>query len=148
MTASAPLTPDDAEVHYNLGLLYIQQRQWLLARQTLMDAVQLSPHFIEARLQAAHACYVCGDNGSQEAMLAGAIDWPAQAAEQAMTLSAMLAAQGDLDAALRTLAHAQLPGEPEEAKIMQLRISAQKAALHERSNQVERAQARIAARCR
>ena len=137
------LAPCDAEVHYNLGLLYIQQRQWLLARQSLMDAVQLSPHFIEARLQAAHACYVCGDNGSQEAMLAGAIDWPAQAAEQAMTLSAMLAAQGDLDAALRTLAHAQLPADTEDARIMQLRISAQKAALYERSNQIERAQVEL-----
>ena len=137
------LAPDDTEVHYNLGLLYIQQRQWLLARQTLMDAVQLSPHFIEARLQAAHACYVCGDNGSQETMLAGAIDWPAQAGEQAMILSAMLAAQGDLDAALRTLAHAQLPAKPEEARIMQLRISAQKAALYERNNQVERAQVEL-----
>ena len=137
------LAPDDTEVHYNLGLLYIQQRQWLLARQTLMDAVQLAPHFIEARLQAAHACYVCGDNGSQETMLAGAIDWPAQAGEQAMILSAMLAAQGDLDAALRTLAHAQLPAKPEEARIMQLRISAQKAALYERNNQVERAQVEL-----
>ena len=63
MTARS-LAPDDAEVHYNLGLLYIHQRRWLLARESLMDAVQPSPHFIEARLQAAYACHVCGDNDS------------------------------------------------------------------------------------
>jgi Flp pilus assembly protein TadD len=132
------LAPNDADVHYNLGLLYIQQRRWLLARQTLMDAVQLSPDFIEARLQAAHACYVCGDNISQEAMLAGAADWPPQAAGQAIILAAMLSVQGELDAALHTLAQAQLPAEP-EAEIMRLRIAAQRSALYERSNQAERA---------
>ena len=51
------------------------------------------PHFIEARLQAAYACYVCGDNTQQEAMLSDAIDWPAQPAEQALVLSAMLSSR-------------------------------------------------------
>jgi Flp pilus assembly protein TadD len=133
------LAPEDAEVHYNLGLLYAQQRRWLLARQTLVDAAQLSPHFIEARLQAAHACHVCGDNTGQEAMLRGAADWPAQPAEQALVLSAMLSVQGNLDAALRTLALAQLPHEP-AAGAMRLRIAAQRALLYERNNQIEAAQ--------
>ena len=133
------LAPGDAEVLYNLGLLYIQQRRWLLARETLMDAVDLSPHFIEARLQAAHACHVCGDNSSQEAMLAGAIDWPPQPAEQALLLAAMLAVQGDLDAALRALARAELPAGP-AADIMRLRLATQRTALHERSNRLELAQ--------
>ncbi|HEY1589064.1 MAG TPA: sulfotransferase [Rhodanobacter sp.] len=133
------LAPGDAEVLYNLGLLYIQQRRWVLARKTLMDAVDFSPHFIEARLQAAHACYICGDNSSQEAMLAGAIDWPPQPAEQALILAAMLAVQGDPDAALRTLARAELPSGP-AAEIMRLRLATQRTALHERSNRLELAQ--------
>jgi tetratricopeptide (TPR) repeat protein len=133
------LAPDDAEVHYNLGLLYTQQQRWLLARQTLLDAAQLDPHFIEARLQAAYACYVCGDNTQQEAMLRGAIDWPAQPAEQALVLSAMLSVQGNLDAALHTLAHAQLPDEP-AAGVMRLRIAAQRVLLYERNNQIDAAQ--------
>ena len=58
MLTARSLAPNDAEVHYNLGLLYIQQRRWPLARQTLMEAVQLSPDFIEARLQAAHDRYI------------------------------------------------------------------------------------------
>ena len=130
------LAPGDAEVLYNLGLLYIEQRRWLLARESLMEAVDLSPHFIEARLQAAHACHVCGDNNSQEAMLAGAIDWPPQPAEQALILAAMLAAQGDPDAALRTLARAELPPGP-AADTMRLRLATQRAALHERSNRLD-----------
>ncbi|GAA0890068.1 sulfotransferase [Rhodanobacter soli] len=138
LTALA-LAPDDAEVHYNLGLLYTQQQRWILARQTLLDAVALDPHFIEARLQAAYACYVCGDNTQQEAMLGGASDWPAQPAEQALVLSAMLSVQGNLDAALHTLAHAQLPDEP-AAGVMRLRIAAQRVLLFERNNRIDAAQ--------
>jgi tetratricopeptide (TPR) repeat protein len=133
------LAPDDAEVHYNLGLLYMQQQHWILARQSLLDAVQLDPNFIEARLQAAHACHVCGDNTQQEAMLHGASGWPAQPAEQALLLSAMLSVQGQLDAALHTLAQAQLPDEP-AAGIMRLRIAAQRVLLYERNNRIDAAQ--------
>jgi len=133
------LAPDDAEVHYNLGLLYTQQQRWIQARQALLDAVELNPRFLEARLQAAYACYVCGDNTQQEAMLRGAIDWPAQPAEQALVLSAMLSVQGNLDAALRTLARAQLPDEP-AAGIMRLRIAAQRVLLYERNNRIDAAQ--------
>jgi Flp pilus assembly protein TadD len=139
MLTALSLAPDDAEVHYNLGLLYTQQQRWLQARQSLLDAAHLAPHFIEARLQAAYACYVCGDNTQQETMLRGAIDWPAQPAEQALVLSAMLSVQGNLDAALRTLAQAQLPDGP-AAGIMRLRIAAQRVLLYERNNQIDAAQ--------
>jgi tetratricopeptide (TPR) repeat protein len=110
----------------------------VLARQALMDAVRLSPQFIEARLQAAHACYVGGDNEGQQAMLAGAAGWPSQSGEQALTLAAMLSAQGELEIALGTLARAQLP-DGSAAGIMRLRIAAQRSALYERSNQLDRA---------
>jgi len=132
------LAPDDADVHYNLGLLHLQQRRWVLAKQTLMRAVDLSPQFIEARLQAAHACYVGGDNEGQQAMLAGAASWPAQSGEQALILAAMLSAQGELDIALDTLTRAQLP-DGSAAGIMSLRITAQRSALYERGNQLDRA---------
>ncbi|WP_426687705.1 tetratricopeptide repeat-containing sulfotransferase family protein [Rhodanobacter ginsengiterrae] len=136
------LAPDDAELHYNLGLLHLQQRHWVRARQALLDAVALSPRFIEARLQAAHACYVGGDNEGQQAMLAGADAWPAQSGEQALILAAMLSAQGELDIALRTLARAQLP-DGAAAGIMRLRIAAQRAVLYERGNQLDRARAEL-----
>ncbi|MEO5812011.1 MAG: sulfotransferase [Rhodanobacter sp.] len=133
------LAPADGEVHYNLGLLYIQQRSWLLARQALLDAVRLAPSLIEARLQAAYACYVCGDTTNQEAMLSGAANWPPQPAEQALLLAPMLSVQGDLDAALHTLAQAQLPDEPAASR-MRLRLAAQRVLLYERNNQVDAAQ--------
>ncbi|MEO5829054.1 MAG: sulfotransferase [Rhodanobacter sp.] len=136
------LAPGDADLHYNLGLLHLQQRHWVKAKQTLMDAVRLAPPFIEARLQAAHACYVGGDNEGQQAMLAGAADWPAQSGEQALILAAMLSVQGELDIALRTLAKAELPAGA-AAGIMQLRIAAQRATLYERSNQLDRARAEL-----
>src|SRR5574337_1234618 len=132
------LAPDDAEVRYNLGLLYIEQQRWVDARQALLDAVALSPGFIEARLQGAYACHVCGDNTRQEALLQGAADWPAQPAEQALLLSAMLSAQGQPDAALHVLAQASLPAGP-EAAAMRLRIAAQRVLLHERNNRVDAA---------
>ncbi|MGN2251386.1 sulfotransferase [Frateuria sp. GZRe14] len=136
------LAPDDADVLYNLGLLYIQQRRWLLARETLLDVVGRAPDFIDARLQAAFACYVCGDNTWQEAMLAGAIDWPAQPAEQALILSSMLSAQGELQTALRALAQAQLPDGP-AGELLRLRIAAQRVLLHERNNQIDEAKRQL-----
>ena len=129
------LAPDDAEILYNLGLLLISERRWPEARETLMDAVQLEPGFIEARLQAAHACYTCGDNSGQEIMLAGAAEWPAQPADQAMILADMLSVQGDTDAALRALAMAVLP-EASEAEASRLRLAAHRVGLYERSNQL------------
>lgn len=142
LSRARSLAPDDADVLYNLGLLYIQQRRWPLARETLLDAVDRSPDALEARLQGAYACYVCGDNTNQEAMLTGANQWPAQPAEQALILAAMLSAQGDLDAALRTLAQAQLPGGPAD-ELLRLRVGAQRVLLHERNNQLDRARAEL-----
>jgi len=142
LSEAVSLAPDDTDVLYNLGLLYTQQRRWPLARDTLLDTVERAPDFLEARLQAAYACYVCGDNTWQEAMLAGAIDWPAQPGEQALTLASMLSAQGDLEAALRTLARARLPEGPAGERL-RMRIGAQRVLLHERNNQLDAAKAEL-----
>ena len=133
------LAPGDAEAHYNLGLLYIQQQRWAGAREMLLDAVQLAPRFVEARLEAAHACHVCGDIESEEAMLEGADGWPPQPAEQALVLASILSVLGRLETALKVLAQARLP-EGSAAEAMWLRITAQRVALHERNNQLEQAQ--------
>src|SRR5689334_7596551 len=61
------LAPQEAQILYNLGLLYAQQKRWLQARDMMLEAVTLVPAFIDARLQAAHACHACGDHrGEQE----------------------------------------------------------------------------------
>ena len=133
------LAPADAELHYNLGLLHVQQRRWLKARQALLDAVQLSPGFVEARLQAAHACHVCGDIEGEEAMLEGAGDWPPQPAEQALVLASILSVLGRLETALKVLSQARLPAGP-AGESMRLRVAAQRAAVYERNNLLEPAQ--------
>lgn len=133
------LAPRDADVHYNLGLLHIQQRHWAAAREALLDAVQLAPRSIEARLQAAQACHVCGDIEGEEAMLEGADHWPPQPAEQALVLASILSVLGRMDAGLAVLSQAILPTGP-EAGPLRLRITAQRVALYERNNLVERAQ--------
>jgi tetratricopeptide (TPR) repeat protein len=136
------LAPRDAEVHYNLGLLYIQQQRWSLAREVLLDAARLAPGFVEARLEAAHACHVCGNIEGEEAMLEGAGDWPPQPAEQALVLASILSVLGRLEIALKVLAQARLPDGP-AAQAMRLRIAAQRVALYERNNLLDRARGEL-----
>ncbi|AIF46758.1 tetratricopeptide repeat-containing sulfotransferase family protein [Dyella japonica] len=136
------LAPQEAQVHYNLGLLYAQQQRWLQARHALLDAVQLIPGFVDARLQAAHACHQCGDNQGEEAMLAGAATWPPQPAEQALLLATMLSGQGDQATAFHVLSQAELPDGP-DAQAMSWRLAVLRGAMHERSNQTELAQAEL-----
>ena len=132
------LAPGDADVHYNLGLLSVQQQRWSVAREVLLDAVRLAPGFVEARLEAAHACHVCGDIEGEEAMLEGAGEWPPQPAEQALVLASILSVLGRKEIALKVLSQAHLPEEP-AAQAMRLRITAQRVALHERNNQLDEA---------
>ena len=133
------LASRDADVCYNLGLLYIQQQRWAAARESLVDAVRLAPGLVEARVEAAHACHVCGDVETEEAMLEGAGDWPPQPAAQALILASILSVLGQLDIGLEVLARARVP-EGSTAASMQLRIAAQRVALYERSNMLEHAQ--------
>ena len=138
LSKARSLAPGDADVHYNLGLLYIQQQRWSLARGVLLDAVRLAPQFIEARLEAAHACHVCGDLEGEEAMLEGSNDWPPQPAAQALVLASILSVLGRLTVALKVLAQARLPDGP-AAEAMRLRITAQRVALYERNNLIDQA---------
>lgn len=137
------LAPQEAQILYNLGLLYAQQKRWLQARDVMLEAVTLVPAFIDARLQAAHACHACGDHRGQQEMLADAADWPPQPAEQALLLATMLSAQGDQPTAFKILERAILP-EGEDARIMQWRIAALRASMHERGNQIDLAEAELA----
>ncbi|WP_199100640.1 sulfotransferase family protein [Dyella sp. ASV21] len=138
LSQAATLAPHDTQVQYNLGLLYAHQQRWLEARHTLLGVIEQAPDFVEARLQAAHACHICGDNPGEEAMLAGAAQWPPQPLEQALILATLLSSQGEQAAALRVLEQAVLP-DGADAETGQLRRQALRAALYERSNQIERA---------
>jgi tetratricopeptide (TPR) repeat protein len=136
------LAPQSADVHYNLGLLHVQLKNWLAARESLLGAVQLAPNFIEARLHAAHASHVCGDNVVEEAMLENAATWPPQPAEQALMLASMLSTVGQQEAAFQALDQAVLP-ENDTAQIMRGRIIAMRASLHERGNRLDQAESEL-----
>ena len=136
------LAPHEPEVHYNLGLLYAQQQRWLIARETLLEAVTLAPTFIEARLQAAYACHFCGDTRGAEVMLEGAESWPPQAADQALILATILSSLGYQDLAFRTLDRAVLPEGPEQLSLTR-RITALRASMHERGNRLDDAAAEL-----
>lgn len=133
------LAPQQADVHYNLGLLYLQQKNWLAARESLLEAVHLAPDFIDARLHAAHACHVCGDNTGEETMLENAAAWPPQPTEQALRLASMLSTLGQQDAAFRALELAVVP-EDDTAENWRWRITAMRASLHERGNRLDQAE--------
>lgn len=138
------LSPLNAETHYNLGLLYAQQQRWLLARETLLEAVTLAGDFIEARLQAAYACHFCGDTRGAEVMLQGAAQWPPQAADQALILATILSSLGYQDVAFHTLQQAVLPDGPARTTLA-MRITALRASMHERSNRLDDAARELAA---
>jgi tetratricopeptide (TPR) repeat protein len=139
LSRARALAPGDAEVHYNLGLLHVRQRRWSAAREALLEAVRLAPWLIEARLQAAHACHVCGDVEGEEAMLEGSGGWPPRPAGEALVLASILSALGRSETALKVLSQARLPDGPAGVS-MRLRIAAQRAAIYERNNLLERAQ--------
>lgn len=139
---AAALAPQEAQIHYNLGLLYAQQQRWLPARDALLEAVRLVPAFVDARLQAAYACHVCGDNSGEDAMLEEAEAWPPQPLDQALILATMLATQGRLEGAFGALDKAIVP-EGENAQLALWRLTARRAALHERNNRIEQARAEL-----
>ncbi|HET6553480.1 MAG TPA: sulfotransferase [Dyella sp.] len=136
------LAPQEAQIHFNLGLLYAQQQRWLQAREALLDAVALVPAFIDARLQAAHACHACGDHRGEQEMLADAANWPPQPMEQAILLATMLSAQGEQATAFEVLERGILP-ENEDARITQWRVAALRASMFERGNQIDLAEAEL-----
>jgi tetratricopeptide (TPR) repeat protein len=142
LRTASTLAPGNAETLYNLGLLYTQQQRWLLARETLLQAVELAPDFLEARLQAAHACHFCSDTRGAEVMLEGAADWPPQQADQALILATILSSLGYQATAFRTLTQAVMP-EGSSKQAMESRFVALRASMYERSNQIESAEAEL-----
>jgi tetratricopeptide (TPR) repeat protein len=138
------LAPNDAQLHHHLGLLHAQRRCWRDARKSQFDAVHLAPGFVEARLQGALACHVCGDVPGEDHMLEGVAQWPAQPAEQALTLATILSSRGEQTTASAVLDKAILPVDASVSAPLRWRIAALRAALLERGNHIDEAEAELA----
>lgn len=63
---SLSLVPDDAEQWINRGLLQLQQRDFVAARESLFTALRLAPQSPSAHIYAARACMVCRDHRAEE----------------------------------------------------------------------------------
>lgn len=60
------LSPDNVDQWINLGLLQLQQQEFVAARDSLLTAVELNPQSPVARIQAARACSICRDYRADE----------------------------------------------------------------------------------
>ncbi len=135
------------EVHYNLGLLHIQQRHWVLARQSPDGCGAVShPHFIEARRAGCARLLRLWRRTTAKRRC-----WPTpptgrpNRANRPWSWPPCCRPRANSTAALGTLAtRAACPTRP-AAGMMRLRIAAQRAALYERSNQLEQRTPRVAA---
>ena len=63
---SIELAPDNPDQVINLGLLQLQRKDYIAARDTLMRAHVLDPASPEARIHAARACSACRDSRAEE----------------------------------------------------------------------------------
>ncbi len=60
-TTALELDPDNADLLISRGLLYLQTREFIQARDTLLKAVDVAPDLPAARIHAARACAICRD---------------------------------------------------------------------------------------
>lgn len=118
------------------GLLLLERREYLAARNALLDAVALDKSSVWARIQAARACCACQDLGGADEMLKPWRSWlPLNNDALQLDLAQVLVLKGDVpeatelleDFALRQPAHL-------EAKVLL-------ATAYERSNRLADAQA-------
>lgn len=60
------LAPGNAGILMNFGLLLLQQREYMAAREMLLDAYALDPQSPYVRIHAARACAMCSDTRASE----------------------------------------------------------------------------------
>lgn len=124
------LAPDDAAILMNFGLLLLQQKDFVQAREILLDAHALDPDSAVIRIHAARVCSMCSDTMAIELVKPwrqwAPLDGPLQL-ELANVLATLTEAAGAVelleDLANREPAHFQ--------------VQAQLAALFERMNRLD-----------
>lgn len=122
--------PENAETTLNLGLLQMQQQEFVDARETLLNAHLLDPESIPIRIHAARACSACRDSQIDK-LLKPWRTWTALDNDLQLELAHLLMTQGDARGA-ETLLDEILQRSPG-----QLQAQLQLAAVYERMNRLD-----------
>lgn len=127
------LEPGNVAALVNYGLLLLQRRDFLGARDALLKAVKLDPATPRTRIHAARACLECHDSGASELLLPWR-QWSALDPVLQRELASLLAAQGD-GADAMTVLESLLREQPHDVP-----ARLQLAGLLEHTNQLDRAE--------
>jgi Flp pilus assembly protein TadD len=124
-----------ANPHINAGLLLIQKRDFLGAREKMLDAIEKEPELAMARVHAAIACALCQDFDRAERLLMPWREWlPLSDDALQIELSNQLLLLGQGDAA-KVVVEELLQRKPRSAEA-RLRL----ATIYERMNRVSEAE--------
>ena len=125
------LAPGDAGILMNLGLLQLQRRDFVAARETLLDAHELDPNSPYVRIHAARACSMCSDTKASELIKPWREWWPLNDDALQLELADVLATLTDVEAALHLLEDLVRRSPKNLPALLQL------AALNERINRLD-----------
>jgi len=129
------LKPDSALAWLNLGYLALERADFAGARTSLLRTVALAPDSAEARIQAALACYECGDNQAADDLVAGWRTWIGLAAGLRCDLAWVLFLLDHVEDAQAMLQ--SLAGDPEHG----IRARSRLVTVFERGNRLADARA-------
>ena len=128
------LAPDNAGILMNLGLLLLQLRDFVAARETLLEAHALDPDSPYVRIHAARACSLCSDTKAGELVKPWRHWLPLDDDELQLELANVLTTLADAEAAQQLLKDIALRSPAHLPTLIQL------AALHERVNRLDEAE--------
>lgn len=131
------LCPEATRVRANLGLLLLNDGEFVAAAEMLRGVVQSGDAEPSMRIWAAVASQAVGDSALVDSLLSGWQEWPRDSDESMLELAWLLAERGDTETALSMLT--TIHSMPELA----IRAAARRVLLLERTNRLEQARSAL-----
>ena len=135
--ASLRLDPKNTEQMLNLGMLQLQQRNFVEARDTLLNAFAIEPDAPSVRIHAARACAACRDDQRVDELLKPWRGWLPLEPEEQFELAMLQLMLGDANS-VQALLEELLVREPSHLEAQLLLAS-----VYERVNQLDLAEAKL-----
>ncbi|UXI67623.1 tetratricopeptide repeat-containing sulfotransferase family protein [Tahibacter amnicola] len=132
------LSPRDAALRVNVGLLHMEQCHYARARELFLEAMRLDPRLPDARIFGAMMCYEFGDTVGTEQLIHGWQQWPPLDGELAVDLASILASSADTDSAEKILQRCLGNTATRTRALVQMAL------LQERLNRLDQARATLA----